>query len=898
VSFQNWFGKDIERDLDDEFRDHIEQEILGNIARGLTPAEARRQALLAFESIVRSKEECREQWGMRIVKDLKQDLRHGLRMLLRSPAFSCVAIVTLALGMGTNAALFNGINALLLRPLPVVHPAELFNLKRDEPALRSYSFPSNEIPSYQRLSQAFEDVAGVFEVDRSNLSISGNGGLDPNPVRLQIVSGTYFATLRIHAQIGRTLTAEDDRASGGYPYAVISDSYWQRRTGRAPDVLNRTLTLNGTLYSIVGVAQPGFSGDRVGRSTDVWFPLAMGPNVMSLPPGTPISARMIARLRSGVKAAQAQAAVDVLSPQLAEENLAANPRTPPWAVKQTKLRVVLEPGAHGFSPERAALSQSLIILSILAGITLLVVCANVAGLLLARGSARRREMAVRRALGAARARLARQVLTESVLLSAIATAGAVVFAAWASEAVLRFVAAGRIGPMGTSGLDLDVHPDLSALVFSAALGAVTAMLFGLAPALRAGRSPVNSGLAQGSANAHGGRSHRVAGKVLVLAEFTLSVVLVAAASWLGVALSGLQAQDLGFDREHLLLAWMAPAQTIQSRAGLVTLAAAIEQRVSQMPGVSGAGIASMGPLNGMEGNYGMSEAYIDMPGQAPKPGLKITRAVVTPGYLTAIGTPLLEGRSFTDHDSDTSPPVVIVNQTLARFEFGSASAVGKHAAILGTMSEIVGVVKDAKYNTARDENMGMVYLPYRQRPRDLASMCLAARITGDPTAAIGRLRAELSSADARLPILTIDSVHDQLDAVLVQDRLITMLSGFFAGLALLMACLGVFGIVAYTVTLRTAEIGIRTALGASRGAILTMFLREVAVIAIVGILLGIPGALAMKRVIASKLTTPAAADASPLLATAAILIVVTAIAAFLPIRRAMTIDPMVALRHE
>ena len=306
----------------------------------------------------------------------------------------------------------------------------------------------------------------------------------------------------------------------------------------------------------------------------------------------------------------------------------------------------------------------------------------------------------------------------------------------------------------------------------------------------------------------------------------------------------------------------------------------------------------MGPLNGMEGNYGMSEAYIDMPGQAPKPGLKITRAVVTPGYLTAIGTPLLEGRSFTDHDSDTSPPVVIVNQTLARFEFGSASAVGKHAAILGTMSEIVGVVKDAKYNTARDENMGMVYLPYRQRPRDLASMCLAARITGDPSAAIGRLRAELSSADARLPVLTINSVHDQLDAVLVQDRLITMLSGFFAGLALLMACLGVFGIVAYTVTLRTAEIGVRTALGASRGTILTMFLREVAVIAIGGILLGMPGALAMKRVIASKLTTPAAADAGPLLATAAILIVVTAIAAFLPIRRAMTIDPMVALRHE
>jgi predicted permease len=302
----------------------------------------------------------------------------------------------------------------------------------------------------------------------------------------------------------------------------------------------------------------------------------------------------------------------------------------------------------------------------------------------------------------------------------------------------------------------------------------------------------------------------------------------------------------------------------------------------------------------MEGNYGMSEA-IDVQGQEPKPGLKITRAVVTPGYLAAIGTPLLEGRYFTDHDTDTSPPVVIVNQTLARFEFGTAGAVGKHIGYLGdkgTPREIVGVVKDAKYNTARDENMGMLYLSYRQRPGDLASMCLVARIAGDPAAAIGRLRAELARVDANLPVLKIDTVQDQLNAVLVQDRLIATLSSFFAGLALLLACLGVFGVVAYTVALRTSEIGIRTALGASRATILKMFLKEVAAIAIGGILLGVPGALAMKRVIASKLTAPAATDVGPLAVTAAILIVVTAVAAYLPIRRATTIDPMVALRHE
>jgi len=908
VRFQHWFHdllrlysaflrKDVERDLNDEFRDHIERETAENIALGLTPVEARRKAVLAFDGIERSKEECRDHWRTLLINDLLRDLRYGLRVLLRSPAFSCVAIGTLALGIGTNAAIFSVVNALLLRPLPVVHPEGLFNLKRDELAVRSYTFQRNAIPRYQQLTEVFENVAAVWEVDRSNLLVSGNsGGTDPNRVHLQLVSGNYFATLGIRAQLGRTLTGEDDRVLGGHPFAVISESFWQRRIGQAPDVLSRTLTLNGTLYTIVGVAQSGFTGDRVGRSTDVWLPLAMAPNVLLLPPGAPLnSVRLVSRLRSGVTATRAQATVDVLAPQLAAENLAANPHTPEWAVKQIKLRVVLEPDARGLSLERPALSQSLIIMWIMAAITLLIVCANVAGLFVARGSARQREMAVRRALGAPNVRLARQVFIESLLLSTIATVGGVLFADWATQAVFRFVASGPIGPMGLSTLYLDVRPDLSVLAFSTALGAITCIVLGLPPALRVGRSPVNSVLSQRGPNANGGRSHAIAGKLLVLGEFTLSVVLVTTATWLVVALRGLQAQDLGFDREHLLLAWTAPGQTGRSRAGLVALAAALEQRVSQMSGVSRTGIASNGPLNGMEGNYGTSDA-IDVPGQGARPGLKVTRAAISPGYLATIGTPLLEGRYFTERDNDTSLPVVIINQTLSRFEFGSASPLGKH--IDTPPREIVGVVKDAKYNTVRDEDLGMQYLPYRQRPQDLASLCLVARIAGSPAAAIDRLRAELTSVDANLPVLKIDSVRDQLNSLLVQDRLISTLSGFFAGLALLLACLGVFGIVAYTVALRTSEIGIRTALGASRGTILKMFLKEVAGIAINGILLGVPGALAMKRVIVSRLASAAVSDTNALAATAAILIVVTAVAASLPIRRATKIDPMVALRHE
>jgi ABC-type antimicrobial peptide transport system permease subunit len=298
----------------------------------------------------------------------------------------------------------------------------------------------------------------------------------------------------------------------------------------------------------------------------------------------------------------------------------------------------------------------------------------------------------------------------------------------------------------------------------------------------------------------------------------------------------------------------------------------------------------------MEGNYGMSDT-VDVQGQGKRPGLRITRAAISPGYLAAIGTPLLEGRQFTEHDNDASSPVVIINQTLTKFEFGNTSALGKRVDYFGVL-EIVGVVKDAKYNTARDESMGMLYLPYRQRPQDLAYLCLVARIAGNPNAAIDRLRNELIRVDASLPVQKIDSVRDQLDAVLVQDRLITMLSGFFAGLALLLACLGVFGVVAYTVALRTGEIGVRMALGAARSKILEMFLKEVAGIAIGGIVLGLPGALAMKKVIASKLALPASSDVGPLAVTALILIAVTAVAAFLPIRRAAAIDPIVALRHE
>ena len=893
---------DVERELDDDLRDHIERQTEENISRRLNPEE-RRRALLAMDGIERSKEECSDMLSMRLIEDLARDLRYGLRMLLRSPVFSCVAILTLALGIGTNAAIFSGLNALLLQPLPVPHPSSLFNLKRDESAIRSYSFQGTDIPGYQRLTQVFENVAAVWEVDRSNLSVSGKGGgTDPNAVHIQLVSGSYFATLGVHAQKGRTLTPDDDRALGGHPVAVISESYWQRRLARTPDVLSRTLTLNGTLYTIVGVVQSGYTGDRVGRSTDVWFPLTMSSNVMALPAGTPFNAaRLVARLRSSVSAAQAQAAVDVLWPQLAAENLAANPRLPDPAVRQLKLRVVLEPAAHGYSPERVALSQSLIIMWIMSAITLLIVCANIAGLLLARGSARQREMAVRRAVGATNMRLVRQVLAEGLLLSGTAAVCGVLFAVWATEAFLRFVTSGPIGPMGLSGLHLDVHPDSLVLLFSAVLGAIAAILFGLVPALHVSRLAPDSVLLQRSSNAYGSRSHTVPAKIFVFAEITLSMVLVATATWLLFALRGLQAQDFGFDRERLVLGWTAPGQTNRSRADLVALAAAIEQRVSEMPGVSGAGIASTGPLNGMEGNYGSSEAYIAAQGQAPKPGLKVTRAAISPGYLPALGTPLVEGRYFTERDNDTSSPVVIMNQTLARFEFGSASAVGKHIGALGekgTPREVVGVVKDAKYNTARDEDLGMLYFPYRQRPGDLATLCVVIRVQGDPVQAIDRVRSELRRVDANLPIWKIDSIRQQLNAVLVQERVIATLSGFLAVFAMFLASLGVFGLVAYTVTLRTNEIGIRMALGASPGTIVSVFLKEVAAIATAGILFGVSGALTMKRVIASRLIAAAAGDSGALAITAAILIVVTAVAAFLPVRRATKVDPLVALRYE
>ncbi|HEX6465251.1 MAG TPA: FtsX-like permease family protein, partial [Vicinamibacterales bacterium] len=434
---------------------------------------------------------------------------------------------------------------------------------------------------------------------------------------------------------------------------------------------------------------------------------------------------------------------------------------------------------------------------------------------------------------------------------------------------------------------------------AATLGAVTSVVFGLPPALRVGRLPLTSVLSQRGANA-GRRFRARAGTALVLTEFTLAMMLVATSAWLLIGIRGLQAQDLGIDREHLLLAWTAPGQTTRGPSDLVVLAAALQQRVSQMPGVSAVGIASNGPLNGIEGNHGSSDG-IDVRDQGPKPGLLVTRAAISSTYLAAVGTPLVAGRDFTEHDTETSAPVVIINQTLARFEFGEASAVGKHIGTLGdrgTPREIVGVVRDAKYNTVRDDRMGMLYLPYRQRPQDLGSMCVVARVVGDPRLAVERVRAELASIDANLPILKIDTVREQLNAVLVQERLVATLSSFFSSLALLLASLGIFGLVAYTVTLKTSEIGIRMALGAARRTIVSMFLRDVIVMASAGIILGVSGALAMNRVITSRLSTAATNDSRALVITAAILLVVTALAAFLPIRRATKVDPVVALRYD
>ncbi|HEV2688393.1 MAG TPA: ABC transporter permease, partial [Bryobacteraceae bacterium] len=735
----------------------------------------------------------------------------------------------------------------------------------------------------------FSDISAISVTDRSNATINGpGGGLDPALVRVALVSGNYFSMLGVPAAIGRTFTADEDRVPGAHPVVVISDRYWQRKFARSNEVLGRTLTMNGTTFTILGVTPRNFLGDWVGRPTDLWIPIAMQSQVMVEMPGFLAKGngwiRIVARLQPGISRQQAQAAADVVDQQYQREQAGPN-ATPVDLRRIANWHLELVSAGGGFSPLRFTFGQSLTILGVVVGLALLIACANVANLLLARSSARQREMAVRLAIGAGHARIIRQLLTESVLLSSMGGGLGLLFSVWGVSALSTF----SLGPTQmdsrspSTWISLDLHPDVRVFAFAAALCLLTGILFGLAPAFRGSRISLTPSLTGRGADSGGTSARFGLGKLLVIVQVALSILLMIGAGLFTRTLRNLKGLDLGFDREHVLLVWTSLGQTGRRGATVLDFWHNVQQRVSSLPGVEAAGITNQGLLNGWDG--GTSDEPMKVRGRTIQGnGLPGWRTFVTPGFFQAAGIPLLAGRDFTERDTEKSPRVVIINEAMARYYFGHDDPIGQYLGATNPdeWAQIIGVAKDFTNGTPRIRDLELPYYSYRQYGRAMGRMCLTVRAAGNPAGMAARVRQELRAIDPALPVLKIDTVEEQLDDVLVQERLIAALSSFLGVLAVLLACLGLYGVMSYTAARRTNEIGIRLALGAMPANVLRMVIQESLILVLAGIAIGVPAALAATRLISAKLFGVSATDPLTIASAGLLILAVAALAGFIP----------------
>ncbi len=880
-----------DRELDEELRIHVERAIQRNLARGMPESQARYAAHREFGNVTTITENARDAWRWQWLEQLQQDVRYALRSMRRRPGFTAVAVTSIALGSGAAIALFAIVDSTLLRPLLVHDPARLV------------ASHGGSYPLYRRLRelhQVFSDVAAVSLLDRSNVTTDGAGGsVDRGLVRVELVSGNYFSLLGVKPAVGRTLAPDDDRAPGAHPVAVISDGYWRRRFGGTPDILGRTLGLNGTTYTVVGVIARGFTGETMGRPVDVWLPIMMQSQVMLEMPGLLERnngwLRIIARLKPGVTVTQAQAAVQ---PTYRDNEIAfAGSGVTPLFIENLRTNpFLLVPIEHGYSRSRDTLERSMAILLAIVGAVLVIACANVAALQLARAEARGREMAIRLAIGAARARLLRQLLTESVVM---ATIGGTLGVALAIAATTLLSTTISVGPVQmdarapSSWVSLDLHPHARTYIVAAGISLATGILFGLAPAFRGSRVRLAPSLmGRGTASSSGPASAYL-GRLFVVAQVALTLVLVVVTSLFIRTLLKLQAQPLGIDRTHLLLVWTAPGQAGRSGERLPDFIRAVLDSVARVPGVISATGTNHGILEGEDGG-GASE-LLDIPGQPPKPGLTVMRAGVTPGFFETSGMSLLDGRDLTERDVIGAPRAAVINETMSHFFFGDTSPIGRRLGSGDAAVEIIGVVKDTKHGTPRDRR-GVWYVSYRQYPGLMRNLCIVVRTSGDPRAIVGPVRQVLHAIEPNLPILRADTIDEQLGDTLAHERAIAMLSLGFGSFAVLLACIGLYGVVANAVTRRTNEIGIRMALGARHSSVVMMVFSDTARIVIAGLAIGAPMTVVARSMIANRLYDVAASDPATIGVAMLTLAGVTAIAGVLPAYRAARIDPNTALR--
>jgi len=816
---------------------------------------------------------------------LGKDVRYGIRMLRRNPGFSAVAVLSLGLGIGANTAIFSLLDRVLLKMLPVREPQQLVIFQR-----RDTAFTYNQ---YRRLRDGSPLLSGVLAYSPVRLSLSFDGGMEPSGGG-QIVTGNYFSVLGVNAIIGRVITSEDDLVPGGHPVAVISYGFWKRRLAMDPGILNRKIRIGGTPFTIIGVTPPEFFGTEVGSALDVFVPTTMQAQVT---PGLPSpDLRVIGRLKPGVTIPQGTDSIQALGAQFDAEEAAFLKRKFPKLRDPKARKLELIQGSKGLSELRRQFSQPLLILMGVVGMVLLIACGNVASLLLARAASRQKEITLRIALGARRVRLLQQFLTESVILSVLGGAAGLLFSRWAAGALLAFL------PRAEVPVRIDVNPDLRVLAFTIAISLATGILFGLAPALRATRASLAPALA-GTGIRPG--QMRI-GKALVVAQVSFSMVLLVGAGLFVRTFQNLQDVNTGFDREHVLSVRVEPVGSDQKSAQLDQRYQALLQRVAAIPGVRAASMAGFGPILRNSWERGQSlESSNDMLIDGYTSGgetVKLPWIQIYPQYFMTMGIPMAAGRDFGPADTAGQREVAIVNESLAKTYFPERNPVGGRIGFGGhervDWIDIVGVAKDAHYGSLRQPTMAMFYVPFAQAHTSRGQMTLHARTIGDPLLVALAVRHEVRVVSEGAPMFEIQTLTAQVDASLVQERMVATLCGSFGALALLLVSIGLYGIMAYSVARRTNEIGLRMALGAQAFDVAWLVLRETMLLAGLGLAIGLPVSISVARLISSRLFGLSAGDPVTLAVAVAVMVAVALLAGYLPARRASGIDPLAALRHD
>jgi predicted permease len=926
-----FFKSRLEDELEAEVRFHLEREIEENIARGMSQEEARFAALRSFGGVERVKEESRDARGVRFAEELWQDLRYGARILLRQPGFTLIAVLTLSLGIGANTAIFSIMDAVLLKTLPVKEPEQLVLFEWQ--AGRSFrtnggsgiSFvpgpPGTKGDSRFR-SDIFKKLRAQAQATDSPLSdlfafaavskVTAVTSNQAETINGQAVSGGYYAGLRVQPVLGRGITDEDDKP-GAAPVVVLSHQFWQERFAANPAVIGQPLKLNRQFFTIVGVTPPAFNGAlQVGYRPAVTLPLACGPLLRGEDAATAKadepdwSLYLMGRLKPGATYEQARdslngtfqaAALAVMPPpRKANEPAQLDPKEYP--------RLLAQSGSLGMQDMRRRYSPTIYGLFIVVALVLLIACANLANLLLARAASRSAEISVRLAVGAGRWRLMRQLLTESLLLAALGGAVGILFALWGDSALLALT--DKDTGFLPEGVDLSLN--WRVLAFTLSVSVLTGVLFGLAPSWRATRPDLATALKQ---------SRRTTGAVsrlskgLIVAQVALSFLLLVGAGLFIRTLYNLQRVNLGFNQENLLLFRLQPKQGGYKDERLLQFYQQLFARLDNLPGVRAATFGRV-PLIAHDNSF----ADILLPGETEQTAAEhnTTRQIVRENYFAAMEIPLLRGRGFTAQDDQRALNVAIVNQTFARKFFPGNDALGKRVTVIYNKREveIVGVVADTKYESQREEIKPLLYTPWRQEGTMIGGMYFGLRTVGEPTALASAVRQIVRELDSNLPVTEVSTQTARAQATLGQERLSSRLLSFFGGLALVLAAIGLAGILAWSVSQRTNEIGIRMALGAQIADVLRLVVWQGMKLVLLGLVVGVAGGYVILRMLASKSFASASwqaqmanqlygitvTDPMTAIVIALLLIFVALVACWIPARRATKVDPLLALHRE